>query len=159
MLIPKRKTIVAVGLGQLLSLCITGTSSASSALWKHYNISIPFTQNFCNYLLLASIYFFIPLLFTHHRSHHYNRISFQFLGFSFADVQANVLAVLAFKNTSVLSALVLSSWSIPCIMLLSTWFLDAKYSKIHVQSAVVCLIGLGMLIWGDTMGHEDTTSK
>lgn len=100
------------------------------------------------------------------------------MGFSFADVQgkieiiffltafylfilyihvANVLAVLAFKNTSVLSALVLSSWSIPCIMLLSTWFLDAKYSKIHVQSAGVCLIGLAMLIWGDTIGHEDTT--
>lgn len=53
---PKRQTVIAVGLGQLLSLCITGTSSASSALWRHYSISIPFTQNLCNYILLAIIY-------------------------------------------------------------------------------------------------------
>lgn len=102
-------------------------------------------------------------------------------GFSFADVQgkkkiilhlfykyakilmlikiANVLAVLAFKNTSVLSALVLSSWTIPCIMLLSTWFLNTKYSMIHIQSAIVCLIGLAMLIWGDTIGQDNNTGK
>lgn len=62
-----KKTAIAVGLGQLLSLCITGTSSASSALWNHYAISIPFTQNFCNYLLLASVYFAMPQLFSHRR--------------------------------------------------------------------------------------------
>jgi hypothetical protein len=47
-------------------------------------------------------------------------------------------------------------------MLLSTWFLKAKYSKIHVQSAIVCLFGLAMLIWGDTIGSggkEGSTSK
>jgi solute carrier family 35 protein F1/2 len=52
----KQKTVIAVALGQLLSLCITGTSSASSALWRHYAISIPFTQNLLNYLLLAIVY-------------------------------------------------------------------------------------------------------
>ncbi|CEP15722.1 hypothetical protein [Parasitella parasitica] len=79
-------------------------------------------------------------------------------GFSFADVHGNVLAVLAFKNTSVLSALVLSSWSIPCIMLLSTYFLNAKYSSVHILSACVCLIGLALLIWDDTVNDGDTTT-
>lgn len=74
---PKRKTVLAVSLGQLLSLCITGTSSASSALWKHYNISIPFTQNFCNYLLLATIYFFIPFLFSKDQNRNVTNITWQ----------------------------------------------------------------------------------
>ncbi|KAI8341564.1 solute carrier family 35 member SLC35F1/F2/F6 [Blakeslea trispora] len=151
-----KKTVLAVGLGQLLSLCITGTSAASSALWNTYQISIPFTQNFCNYLLLASVY---TLIATETRSGS-TQTQWQFLAFSFADVHANALAVLAFKRTSVLSALVLSSWSIPCIMLLSALFLSAKYSKLHVQSAIICLIGLGLLIWGDTMGSEgDSTGN
>lgn len=191
---PKRQTVIAVGLGQLLSLCITGTSSASSALWRHYSISIPFTQNLCNYILLAIIY----TTFSRNKpSSSTSRFSWQcewtdyticlwclmmwyvVFGFSFADVLGNwraiatimwiqlnsmlclgnVLAVLAFKNTSVLSALVLSSWSIPCIMLLSTYFLNATYSKIHVQSAFVCLIGLALLIWGDTIDDDEATSK
>ncbi|ORE23461.1 DUF914-domain-containing protein [Rhizopus microsporus] len=124
----RRQIVLPVFLGQLLSLCIVGTSTASSALWNHYGISIPCTQNFCNYLLLAIIY-------------------------------GNVLAVLAFKSTSLLSALVLSSWTIPCVMLLSTYFLHAKYSLIHVRSAVICLVGLALLIWCDTMATDDATAN
>ncbi|KAI8379966.1 solute carrier family 35 member SLC35F1/F2/F6 [Choanephora cucurbitarum] len=149
-----KKTVLAVGLGQLLSLCITGTSAASSALWNKYQISIPFTQNFCNYLLLASVY---TLIATETRSAS-TQTHWQFLGFSFADVHGNALAVLAFKRTSVLSALILSSWSIPCIMILSAFFLNVRYSKLHVQSAIVCLIGLVLLIWGDVMGNEDEST-
>ncbi|RCH96821.1 hypothetical protein CU097_013159 [Rhizopus azygosporus] len=81
------------------------------------------------------------------------------VGFSFADVGGNVLAVLAFKSTSLLSALVLSSWTIPCVMLLSTYFLHAKYSLIHVRSAVICLVGLALLIWCDTMATDDATAN
>jgi solute carrier family 35 protein F1/2 len=42
-------------------------------------------------------------------------------------------------------------------MLLSTWFLNAKYSSRHILSAAVCLSGLAMLIWGDTIGLDDST--
>ncbi|OAD07641.1 hypothetical protein MUCCIDRAFT_32738 [Mucor lusitanicus CBS 277.49] len=147
---PKRQTVIAVGLGQLLSLCITGTSSASSALWRHYAISIPFTQNMCNYILLAIVY----TTLSRHKHTSIPTVSSNRLSW-----QCNVLAVLAFKNTSVLSALVLSSWSIPCIMLLSTYFLDATYSKIHVQSALVCLVGLALLIWGDTIDDDQATKN
>ncbi|KAI9482690.1 MAG: solute carrier family 35 member SLC35F1/F2/F6 [Benjaminiella poitrasii] len=149
---PRHKTFVAVCLGQVLSLCITGTSSASSALWRHYSISIPFTQNFCNYLLLAIVY---TLLCKRKEKSGQSTTNWQFFGYSFADVEANVLAVVAFQSTSVLSALVLSSWSIPCVMLLSSYFLNSKYNRIHIQSACVCLIGLILLIWGDTMTMND----
>jgi solute carrier family 35 protein F1/2 len=73
----RKKTIAAVGLGQLLSLCITGTSSASSALWRHHGVSIPFTQNFCNYLLLALVYYIVPLIFRKERESQRSNISWQ----------------------------------------------------------------------------------
>ncbi|EIE85904.1 hypothetical protein RO3G_10614 [Rhizopus delemar RA 99-880] len=151
----KAQTFTQVCLGQLLSLCITGTSSASSALWQHYGISIPFTQNLVNYLILFIVYYGSSILIFKHKS--FSKTSWQFLGFSFADVGGNVLAVLAFKRTSVLSALILSSWSIPCIMLLSTYFLHAKYTATHIKSAALCLLGLAILIWCDTVESDDAS--
>ncbi|CEG66212.1 hypothetical protein RMATCC62417_02831 [Rhizopus microsporus] len=44
-------------------------------------------------------------------------------------------------------------------MLLSTYFLHAKYSLIHVRSAVICLVGLALLIWCDTMATDDATAN
>ncbi|KAG1137311.1 hypothetical protein G6F37_010867 [Rhizopus arrhizus] len=153
----KAQTFTQVCLGQLLSLCITGTSSASSALWQHYGISIPFTQNLVNYLILFIVYYGSSILIFKHKS--FSKSSWQFLGFSFADVGGNVLAVLAFKRTSVLSALILSSWSIPCIMLLSTYFLHAKYTATHIKSAALCLLGLAILIWCDTVESDDASAN
>ncbi|KAI9489838.1 solute carrier family 35 member SLC35F1/F2/F6 [Zychaea mexicana] len=158
-------------LGQILSLCITGTSVASSALWTRYSISIPYTQNFCTYLVL----FVVHTLRFHRknkkRSSHGNDLDDQeheqqsrnnpwyFFGFSFADVQANILAVLAFKSTSVLSALIVSSWTLPCIMLLSTLCLGYRYQIGHFGGVVLCLLGLFMLIWADTMSDEASTNN
>ncbi|KAG1049386.1 hypothetical protein G6F43_008286 [Rhizopus delemar] len=153
----KAQTFTQVCLGQLLSLCITGTSSASSALWQHYGISVPFTQNLVNYLILFIVYYGSSILIFKHKS--FSKTSWQFLGFSFADVGGNVLAVLAFKRTSVLSALILSSWSIPCIMLLSTYFLHAKYTATHIKSAALCLLGLAILIWCDTVESDDASAN
>lgn len=48
--------ILPLCLGQALSLCITGTSTASSALWNHYSLNMPFTQNFLTYTLLFIVY-------------------------------------------------------------------------------------------------------
>ncbi|KAI8377454.1 solute carrier family 35 member SLC35F1/F2/F6 [Radiomyces spectabilis] len=150
-------------LGQVLSLCITGTSTASSALWKHHGISIPFTQNFCNYLLLAIVYNSLSRSWSTKRNWLYMIQEKSLIlwlpgfGYSLADVQANVLAVLAFKNTSVLSALIVSSWTLPCIMLLSTLCLGARYRISHFLAVFLCLCGLAILIYVDT--KEDDGSK
>ncbi|KAI9276395.1 solute carrier family 35 member SLC35F1/F2/F6 [Sporodiniella umbellata] len=149
------RVFLPIFLGQVLSLCITGTSSASSALWKHYGISIPFTQNFFNYLILTIFYYGSSILFFKHKP--FSKLTWQVLGFSFADVGGNVLAVLAFKRTSVLSALILSSWTIPCIMLLSTYFLHAKYTLIHIKSAALCFFGLVIIIWCDVKGDSESS--
>ncbi|KAL0082297.1 hypothetical protein F4703DRAFT_1864555 [Phycomyces blakesleeanus] len=180
----KKRWILSVCLGQVLSLCITATSSASSALWQHHSVSIPFTQNFCNYLLLAIVYGVFKTSIKrdqdqdrerdqehghenedeheHEHEHELEQHSvggWKFLGYSFADVQANVLAVLAFKSTSVLSALILSSWTLPCIMLLSTAFLGARYNLTHFAGVFLCLAGLGMLIWSDVAGQQGSTDN
>ncbi|KAI8985229.1 solute carrier family 35 member SLC35F1/F2/F6 [Pilobolus umbonatus] len=143
-------------LGQLLSLCITGSSTASSALWKHHSVNIPYTQNTCVYILLAVLYGSTYLI-SHPNAYSY--IHWRFIGFSFIDVQANVLAVLAFKNTSVLSALILASWSVPCVLLLSILFLGARYNRVQLMCSFMCLMGLGMLIYGDIVSQENTTDN
>ncbi|CAO3618237.1 unnamed protein product [Cunninghamella blakesleeana] len=153
-MLKRKEWIIPLCLGQLLSLCITGTSSASSALWQHYHLNIPFTQN-C----------FIPI--------HYKELNtqpssdqpqflfkanshFYVFGFSLIDVQANVLAVIAFKNTSVLSALIISSWTLPCIMLLSFHLLKTRYRPVHIFGVSLCLIGLVLLIWSDTSSSSSS---
>lgn len=72
---------------------------------------------------------------------------------------ANILAVLAFKNTSVLSALVISSWTLPCIMLLSMCCLGYRYYAAHFGGVILCLIGLFTLIWTDATNDRTTNSK
>ncbi|KAL1933240.1 hypothetical protein VTP01DRAFT_7330 [Rhizomucor pusillus] len=149
----KKQWLIPLCLGQILSLCITGTSTASSALWQHHSVNIPFTQNFLTYILLATVH---GARLDHDRGPwlYLKRLSkgegWGYLGFSFADVQANVLAVLAFRSTSVLSALVVSSWTLPCIMLLSRYLLYAQYRLSHFGGVSLCLAGLSMLIWTDT---------
>ncbi|CAO3595504.1 unnamed protein product [Absidia cylindrospora] len=180
-------------LGQLVSLRITGTSSASSALWQQHHVNIPFTQNTCMYFLLTltfgswKYYNSIhdakvqsPLPSTHKQhagsallSQQHQRRSYDaqhntrtlnqsqspyyllLVGlFSVVDVQANVLAVTAFRNTSVLSALIISSWTLPCIMLLSVVLLKTRYQPVHFIGVALGLVGLGFLIWGDMIVTE-----
>ncbi|ORZ09521.1 hypothetical protein BCR42DRAFT_423573 [Absidia repens] len=171
-------------LGQLVSLCITGTSSASSALWQQHHVNIPFTQNTCMYFLLALTFgswkyynykkaTHLPSTRKQHAgsallSQRQERFSYDgqqnyrtlnksqspyhlllVVLFSIVDVQANVLAVTAFRNTSVLSALIISSWTLPCIMMLSVVLLKTRYQPAHFIGVVLGLVGLGFLIWGD----------
>lgn len=42
-----------IGLGQLLSVLISGTGICSQLLAVNYNVNIPTTQSFLNYLLLT----------------------------------------------------------------------------------------------------------
>ncbi|KAI9313659.1 hypothetical protein BX666DRAFT_1977191 [Dichotomocladium elegans] len=165
----KFRWLIPLSLGQILSLCITGTSIASSALWTHYNVSIPYTQNFLNYVLLFLIHgilFFpsqrFPSPEDRDMSNDASYISqlrrgrgWSFFGFSFADVQANILAVLAFKNTSVLSALVVSSWTMPCIMFLSYLYLGYRYRSTHIFGIALSFAGLFMLIWTDKASTDN----
>ncbi|KAI8142714.1 solute carrier family 35 member SLC35F1/F2/F6 [Fennellomyces sp. T-0311] len=156
----KRRWLLPLCLGQILSFCITGSSVASSALWTHYSVSIPFTQNFCIYLVLFTVH---TCRMRRHDARmepdHQENSPWSFFGFSFADVQANILAVLAFKTTSVLSTLVVSSWTLPCIMLLSTFFLGYRYHVGHFGGVILCLSGLFMLIYADTMSDSASTSN
>ena len=52
----RKQWLIPLCLGQILSLCITGTSVASSALWTYHSVNIPYTQNFCTYLVLFIVH-------------------------------------------------------------------------------------------------------
>ncbi|ORY92149.1 solute carrier family 35 member SLC35F1/F2/F6 [Syncephalastrum racemosum] len=148
--------VLPLCLGQALSLCITGTSTASSALWNHYSLNMPFTQNFLTYTLLFIVY---GARKKDVSKGLIDKRTWPFLGFSFADVQANVLAVLAFKSTSVLSALIVSSWTLPCIMLLSIYCLGYRYHAPHYGGVGLSIVGLALLIWSDTIKDEASTAN
>ncbi|ORX58134.1 DUF914-domain-containing protein [Hesseltinella vesiculosa] len=81
------------------------------------------------------------------------------LFFSFIDVQANVLAVAAFKNTSVLSALIINSWTLPCVMLLSILLLKSNYLRTHYMGVILSMSGLALLIYGDVLNLDDPTTN
>ncbi|KAI8062873.1 solute carrier family 35 member SLC35F1/F2/F6 [Gongronella butleri] len=157
-----RQWLLPLFLGQVLSLCITGSSTASSTLWQRHQISLPFTQNAFMYGLLAVVYNSYRSVANRKPSPATTRPQKPFyalLFFSFVDVQANIMAVAAFKNTSVLSALIINSWTLPCVMLLSVVLLRARYLRTHYAGATLCMTGLGLLICGDVLSLGDPTSN
>ncbi|SAM07516.1 hypothetical protein [Absidia glauca] len=166
------KWLLLLFFGQLLSLCLTITNTSASALWQHYEISIPYTQS-------AIVYFLQALLhgIWHHSTNskpadpHYQDqktaprtakrplyIFFLVILFSILDVQVTSLSIMAFKNTSVLSALIIASWNLPCTMLLSTLFLYARYRPVHFAAVSLCLAGVACSIWSDTMGTDSAAN-
>ena len=89
-------------LGQFVSLCLCGTGVTSELLVSNYDISVPTTQAFLNYLLLAltfGVYFatrkrFLTVL-------RYNWWKYIILGAM--DVEANFLIILAYRYTDLTS--------------------------------------------------------
>ncbi len=74
----------------------------------------------------------------------------KYLILAVADVEGNYLAVKAYQYTTITSIMLLDCFSIPCSMILSRLFLKAKYSWKHVIAAILCTIGLLILVWSDT---------
>ncbi|KAI9303193.1 hypothetical protein BJ944DRAFT_165874 [Cunninghamella echinulata] len=144
-------------LGQLLSLCITGTTVATNKLSREYNISIPSTQTFFVYAILAIVYNVYAL---------YKRgikgwllqfwrrgIFYFFLGL--VDVGGNYFIVKAYAYTNMLSAMLLDSWSTPVCMLLTFVFLKVRFRWVQYLGVFIALIGMGMLVGSDALNGLD----
>ena len=97
-----RFLLCSITLGQFLSLCLCGTGVTSELLEGKYDISVPTTQAFLNYVLLAmtfGVYLatkkkFLVIL-------KYNWWKYLLLGAM--DVEANYLFILAYKYTNMTS--------------------------------------------------------
>jgi len=76
-----------------------------------------------------------------------------FAALALIDVEANVLVTKAYQYTSLTSVTLLDCFTIPCVMLLSWLLLRARYKTGHYAGAVSCIVGLAVLVLGDSQGH------
>jgi solute carrier family 35 protein F1/2 len=72
-----------------------------------------------------------------------------------ADVQGNYFLVKAYSLTSILSAILLGSLTTPIILLISFFFLKSRYKTFHYISIILCLLGVGLLVYSDVLTGTD----
>ncbi|XP_019101695.1 PREDICTED: solute carrier family 35 member F1-like isoform X2 [Camelina sativa] len=139
-----KKTLIGLGLGQIISLLSTFIAFTASEIARK-GINAPTTQSFMGYLSLAIVYGGIML---------YRRPAikvkwYNYLLLAFVDVEANFLVVKAFQNTSMTSIMLLDCWAIPCVLILTRVFLKTKYRMMKISGVVICFLGVVMVVFSD----------
>ncbi|CAG8565483.1 21307_t:CDS:2 [Dentiscutata erythropus] len=131
------KFLIILLLGQFLSLCITSTIVTTAEL----KINIPTTQTFFTYFVL----FITCTPFT------ISKYGFKgFLKMVKNDSwKWNYFSVRSFEYTSTLSLMLLDAWTTPMVAVLSIMFLKVRYRFNQYLGIFICIIGSGMVIWGD----------
>ncbi|KAL9544364.1 hypothetical protein MBANPS3_007658 [Mucor bainieri] len=138
-------------LGQLLSLCITGTNVTTTKLGSYANPSQ------INSATLAVVYNSYAI---------YKRgiwgwlLQFRRRGIYYfilgaIDVEGNYFVVKAYQYTSLLSAMLLNCWSTPVCMILSFFIMKVRYRWLQYVGVLIALGGMGMLIASDMMEGKD----
>ncbi|KAL8026678.1 hypothetical protein ABFX02_14G044100 [Erythranthe guttata] len=139
-----KSTLVALALGQILSLLITSTGFSSSQLAKK-GINAPTSQSFLNYVLLALVYGSIML----YRRKPLKAKWYYYALLGLVDVEANFLVVKAYQYTSITSVMLLDCWTIPCALFLTWFFLKTKYRWKKLLGVVICVAGLVTVVFSD----------
>ncbi|KAI7890950.1 solute carrier family 35 member SLC35F1/F2/F6 [Mucor mucedo] len=144
-------------LGQVLSLCITGTNVTTTKLSLSYNFAAPTTQTFLVYATLAVVYNSYAIYKRGIRGWllQFRRRGLYYLILGAIDVEGNYFVVKAYQYTSLLSAMLLNCWSTPVCMLLSFIFMKIRYRWVQYVGVVIALGGMGMLIASDVMEGKD----
>lgn len=148
----RREVLVALALGQLVSLLITSTGFSSSELARR-GINAPTSQNLLNYILLALIYGGILL----YRRQPLTTKWYYYLILGIFDVEANYIVVKSYQYTSLTSVMLLDCWSIPCVIVLTWIFLKTKYGLRKFIGVGVCVAGLILVVFSDV--HASDRSK
>ncbi|XP_010469342.1 PREDICTED: solute carrier family 35 member F1-like [Camelina sativa] len=139
-----KKTLIGLGLGQIISLLSTFIAfSASEITRKGINAST--SQSFLGYLSLAIVYGGIML----YRRPAIKAKWYNYLLLAFVDVEANFLVVKAYQYTSMTSVMLLDCWAIPCVLVLTWVFLNTKYRLMKISGVVICIVGVLMVVFSD----------
>ncbi|KAL7106105.1 hypothetical protein ACP275_07G090500 [Erythranthe tilingii] len=148
-----KKTLLALGLGQCLSLLITSTGFSSSALAKK-GINAPTSQSFFNYVLLALVYGSIML----YRRQPVKAKWYYYILLGLVDVEANFLVVKAYQYTTITSVMLLGCWTIPCVLFLTWLVLKTKYRYTKLFGVVICIAGLVIVVFSDVHSADRKSS-
>ncbi|KAK4218940.1 hypothetical protein QBC37DRAFT_165071 [Rhypophila decipiens] len=146
---------VVILIGQILSLCITGSNTFSTFLAMK-NTNIPAFQTLFNYLLLTMIYLPITLYHATKNGGILNwfkkvvlREGWKYFILSFLDVEGNYFTVLAYRYTNILSAQLLNFWSIVCVVIISFFLLKVRYKIFQIAGILLACGGMGILLASD----------
>ncbi|KAL6822785.1 DUF914 domain-containing protein [Trichoderma sp. SZMC 28015] len=139
-----------IAVGQVLSLCITGTNTFTSFL-ANAGTNIPAFQTVFNYILLFLVYTTITLWRDGPRVWWDIMVKdgWRYLIMSFLDVEGNYFTVLAYRYTNLLSAQLLNFWSIVCVVIISFLLLRVRYKLFQVIGILICCGGMGILLASD----------
>ncbi|KAG9447135.1 hypothetical protein H6P81_013263 [Aristolochia fimbriata] len=149
-----RKTLVALGLGQFVSLLITSTAFSSSELSRK-GINAPTSQSFANYVLLAIVYGSMVI----HRRKALQMRWYYYLLLAIIDVEGNYLVVKAYQYTSLTSVMLLDCWTIPSVIFLTWMFLKTRYRCKKFVGVGVCVAGLVMVVFSDVHASDRTSGS
>ncbi|GAM16830.1 hypothetical protein SAMD00019534_000050 [Acytostelium subglobosum LB1] len=147
-----KQKLVGLAIGQIVSLCITGTGVFSQLLVINYNVNIPTAQSLLNYILL--MFYSIVLIKRGTFWHSIKTKTIFLLPLAFIDVEANYLAVKAYQYTSITSAMLLDCWTIPCVVVLTRIFLKTRYTLVQVFAVVLSISGMVLLVVSDLLQGE-----
>ncbi|CAM9202490.1 unnamed protein product [Scytosiphon promiscuus] len=148
--LPGSAAFRTVLLGQVLSALIA-LMSISAASLDDRGVNLPSFVNFINYVFIM-LGFFFPMLLSR-PSLELALPWWRYALYAAVDVEANTLAVLAFRYTSITSVAMLDAFSIPAVMVLSRVLLRAEYNGKHLFGVALCLIGLGLTVVSDLEGE------
>ncbi|KAM0884202.1 hypothetical protein ACQ4PT_031149 [Festuca glaucescens] len=145
----RREVLLALALGQIVSLLITSTGFSSSELARR-GINAPTSQSLLNYILLALVYGSILL----YRRQPLATKWYYYLILGLIDVEANYIVVKSYQYTSLTSVMLLDCWSIPCAILLTWIFLKTKYGLRKFIGVGVCVVGLILVVFSDVHASD-----
>lgn len=141
---------IVLVLGQVLSLCDTGTNTFSSLLSEE-PWSIPAFQNFWNYVLINIIYTSFTLYKYGFKG--WGKLvlkdGWKYFILAFLDVEGNYFTVLAYRYTTILSAQLIEFWAIVVVVLISFIFLHVRYHWTQIIGILLCIGGVGIIFGSD----------
>jgi solute carrier family 35 protein F1/2 len=149
--------------GQLISALAAGTGVFASLLSStNPSSNYPTFMNMLNYVLLSTYLFrdgcrVLKHAFLGSESCGKRlRVHSWYIFAAILDLEANYLVLLAYNYTSITSVMLLDCFTIPSTMLLSYLFLHCKYSWRHLAGALLCLIGLSLIVVSDNIQNGST---
>ncbi|KAK8672152.1 hypothetical protein V6N13_110525 [Hibiscus sabdariffa] len=115
------------------------------SLEETVGVDAPITQTSFTYFTLAVVYGSILL----RRGQKLRIPWYWYLALGFVDVQGNYLVNKAFQFSSITSVTLLDCWTIVWAIVLTYIFIGTRYSLWQLGGAVLCVLGLGLVLLSD----------
>ncbi|KAK9802978.1 hypothetical protein WJX73_002803 [Symbiochloris irregularis] len=127
---------------------------ATSTQLANTGVSLPTTQSFINYVLLAAL-FGGTLVYS---KRPLQNAWYKYAALAVLDVEANYLLITAYRFTSITSVTLLDCFTIPVAVVLSWWVLRARYGALHWAGIAICVGGLVFLVVTESSGSTSSGS-